>query len=75
MSRLSFSGRQWVVFDAANKQHREWFMDFQSNRSWKDCPVRFIVSDDHGDLLTMIQRKLLAYYTKEEFTKAVEIFV
>lgn len=71
MSRLSFIGRPWVVFDAADKEHREWFMDFQRQGTWGKCPVRFIVSDDHGDLLTMIQRKLLAYYTAQEFGEII----
>ena len=67
MSRLAFYGRQWTVFDAKNKQHRQWFAEFQSRRSWSRCPVRFIVDDDNGDLLTMIQRKLIEYYTDKEF--------
>ena len=69
MSRLSFYGRQWTVFDPYNKDHRRWFAEFQTNRSWNHCPVRFIVDDDHGDLLTMIQRKLIEYYTDQEFGK------
>jgi len=67
MSRLAFYGRQWTVFDAANQQHRQWFAEFQARRSWSHCPVRFIVDDDVGDLLTMIQRKLIDYYTNKEF--------
>ena len=69
MSRLSLYGRQWVVFDAQNKQHREWFAEFQSRKSWSRCPVRFIVDDENGDLLTMIQRRLIEYYTDQEFGK------
>lgn len=69
MSRLAFSGRPWVAFDETNKQHRKWYADFVRNSSWGQCPVRFIVSDDHGDLLTMIQRKLNRYYTEREFGK------
>lgn len=69
MSRLSFYGRQWTVFDASNKQHRQWFAEFQRLGTWSRCPVRFIVDDDHGDLLTMIQRRLIEYYTDEEFGK------
>jgi hypothetical protein len=69
MSRLAFYGRQWTVFDPNNKQHRQWFAEFQQRRSWSHCPVRFIVDDDHGDLLTMIQRKLIEYYTDQEFGK------
>ena len=69
MSRLSLYGRQWVVFDAHNKQHREWFAAFQSRRSWAHCPVRFIIDNENGDLLTMIQRRLIEYYTDQEFGK------
>ena len=67
MSRLSFFGRQWTVFDAQNRQHREWFAEFQRLGTWGKCPVRFIVDDDNGDLLTMIQRRLIEYYTDQEF--------
>jgi hypothetical protein len=69
MSRLAFYGRPWVVFDAQNKQHREWFAEFQARRSWSRCPVRFIIDDENGDLLTMIQRRLIDYYTNQEFGK------
>ena len=48
MSRLSLYGRQWVVFDAHNKQHREWFAAFQARKSWAHCPVRFIIDDENG---------------------------
>lgn len=67
MSRLAFSGRPWAVFDPKNKEHRRWFAEFQHIQSWSHCPVRFIVDDDHGDLLTMIQRKLIEFYTDKEF--------
>jgi hypothetical protein len=67
MSRLSFIGRPWVAFDANEKQHRVWFNEFQKSGTWGRCPVRFIVSEDHGDLLTMIQRSLLKYYVDQEF--------
>lgn len=66
-NRLIMSSRPWVAFDASNKQHRQWFADFERNRTWGRCPVRFIITDDQGDLLTMIQRKMLAYYTGKEF--------
>lgn len=67
MSRLAYMGRPWTVFDPKNKQHRKWFAEFQEKRTWGNCPVRFVVSDDHGDLITMIQRSLIDYYTKKEF--------
>jgi len=69
MSKLTLFGRPYVVFDAANKQHRQWFADFNRRRSWGDCPVRFYVNDDVGDLVTQIQRELIEYYVGSEFTK------
>lgn len=67
MSRLAYMGRPWTVFDPKNKQHRKWFAEFQAKRTWGNCPVRFVVAEDHGDLITMIQRSLIDYYTKKEF--------
>ena len=69
MSRLSLYGRQWTVFDPKKKDHRAWFAEFQRTNTWSTCPVRFIVDDNVGDLLTMIQRKLIEYYTDAEFGK------
>ena len=67
MSRLALFGRPWVVFDASNKEHRQWFAEFNKHSSWAHCPVRFVVDDDHGDLITMIQRHLIRYYVDREF--------
>jgi hypothetical protein len=67
MSRLALFGRPWVVFNAANKDHRRWFAEFNINRTWAHCPVRFVVDEDHGDLVTMIQRRLIQYYVDREF--------
>jgi hypothetical protein len=67
MSRLSYIGRPWVAFDENNKQHRRWYYEFVKHNTWGRCPVRFIVSDDHGDLLQMIQKRLNQYYTQREF--------
>ncbi len=67
MSKLQLFGRPWVVFDVKNKQHRRWFAEFQKSGTWGRCPVRFVVNDDHGDLLTMIQRELIEHYIEQEF--------
>jgi hypothetical protein len=69
MSRLQLFGRQWVVFDAQNKDHRKWFANFNKTGAWGRCPVRFVVNDDHGDLITQIQRELIAHYVGKEFGK------
>lgn len=62
-------GRPWVAFDETNKQHRRWYFEFVKHKTWGRCPVRFIVADDPGDLLQMIQRRLNQYYTEKEFGK------
>jgi hypothetical protein len=67
MSRLAFIGRPWVAFEATDPQHRAWFAEFRKLGTWGKCPVRFIIPDDHGDLITMIQRRLIDYYISEEF--------
>ena len=69
MSRLQLHGRNFVVFDPSNKDHRRWFAEFNKNLTWKNCPVRFVVNEDHGDLITMIQRELIQYYVDKEFGK------
>ena len=58
-----------MAFDEHNKQHRQWYAEFVRSGTWGRCPVRFIISDDHGDLLTMIQRRLNRFYTEREFGK------
>lgn len=70
MSRLAFYGRPWVAFNPQDKEHRKYFAEFQKKGTWGSCPVRFIVPDDGGDLLTLIQRRLIAYYVEKEFNKS-----
>jgi hypothetical protein len=70
MSRLALYGRPYVIFDASNRDHRKWFAEFNKTGAWGSCPVRFVVYDDHGDLITMIQRHLIQYYVDKEFTAA-----
>jgi hypothetical protein len=71
MSKLQLYGRPYVIFDPANKDHRRWFAKFNKHLSWGGCPVRFVIDDDHGDLVTMIQRKLIQYYVDKEFADKV----
>jgi hypothetical protein len=68
MSKLQLHGRPWVVFNATNREHRQWFADFNKTAQWGRCPVRFVVNEDHGDLITQIQRELIQYYVDKEFT-------
>ena len=68
MSRLALHSRPFVVFDPSNREHRRWFAEFNRSAKWGNCPVRFVVEDDNGDLVTMIQRRLIQYYVGREFS-------
>ena len=72
MSRLALFGRPFVVFDPTDKEHRRHYHNFVLTGSWGGCPVRFVVDDDHGDLITMIQRSLIQYYSNKEFGRVVK---
>jgi len=67
MSKLVQAGRPYVAFNPSNKDHRKWFAQFQAQATWSRCPVRFFIDDDAGDLVTMIQRRLIDFYTTKEF--------
>lgn len=73
MSKLEFYGRPLIVFDASNKEHRKFYYDFILSGGWGKCPYRFIVPDDQGNLITLIQRKMIAYYIDKEFKKVIDI--
>jgi hypothetical protein len=60
------------VYDAKNKNHLQLYADFNKTAQWGRCPVRFVVNEDHGDLITQIQRELIQFYVDKEFTKARE---
>lgn len=69
MSKLEYFGRPLVAFDPKNKDHRRWFHEFQNRRTWGKCPVRFIVADKSGDLVTLCQQRLIDFYVSKEFGK------
>ena len=73
MSRLELFGRPYVVFDPNNKEHRRYYYEFVETSSWGKCPVRFVVPEDHGDLVTMIQRSLVAFYVSKEFNRSKKV--
>jgi hypothetical protein len=69
MSKLALAHRPWTKFDPANQEHRRHYHDFVKHKTWGRCPVRFVVGDDTGDLVTMIQRSLIEYYVDKEFDR------
>ena len=69
MSVLELNGRPFIVFDPADEQHREYYYEFVKEGTWGRCPYRFVVPEDHGNLVTMIQRSLVTYYVESEFKR------
>jgi hypothetical protein len=69
MSRLSLYGRPFTVFNPGDRSHRQHYFNFVKTGTWGRCPVRFVVPEDYGDLVTMIQRSLINYYVEREFVK------
>lgn len=67
MSKLELYVRPLVVFDATKKAHRKLFFNYLETGSWKECPYRFAVEDDHGNLMGHMQRELMEYYMLKEF--------
>lgn len=61
--------RPLVAFDENNAEHRRHYWNFVNSRSWGNCPVRFVIQDESGDLITYINRKMLDYYLRQEFKK------
>lgn len=72
MSILELHGRPFVVFEPENKDHRRYYYEFVKTASWGHCPVRFVVPEDHGDLVTMIQRSLVKFYSEREFNRVAK---
>ena len=67
MLRINLAQRQWTLFDPKNKDHRAYFNSFLKTRSWKDCPVQWIIGDDSQDIVHYISKVLLEHYTSAEF--------
>ena len=67
MSLLYLRARPIVAFNANNPEHRRYYRQFIETRSWGTCPVRFMVESLNTDLLSHINREMLAWYVKNEF--------
>ena len=67
MTTLSQASRPWVAFNATDKQHRKYYNDFLTHRSWGTCPVRFTLDEESGDVISMIERDLARFYLTKEF--------
>jgi hypothetical protein len=68
MLKMSVRQRPWTAFDPANKDHRQYFNEFLKTRSWRNCPVQWIIGDDSQDVVHYIHKVLINYYTSSEFS-------
>lgn len=68
MLKMHINMRPWAHFDPSNKDHRSYFNEFLKTRSWKSCPVQWLIGDDSQDVVHYINKTLLNYYTTLEFT-------
>lgn len=71
MSILDLKSRPVISFNAADRNHRQHYMEFLRRRSWRECPVQFYLERGYGDLSAMIENKLTAYYLQKEFKHEV----
>ena len=67
MSALHLNARPWTVFDPNNADHRRYYYEFIKTNTWGRCPVRFVIPDRQGDLISMIRRSLIDWYVINEF--------
>jgi hypothetical protein len=67
---LATKMRPRVVFNATNREHRQWAAGYIKNRSWRDCPVSFIVDDNSQETAYVIERQLIEFYANREFGEA-----
>ena len=67
MTLLDLKSRPTVNFDAANREHRQHYMTFLQKRSWRSSPVQFYLERGYGDISSMIENKMSAWYLQQEF--------
>jgi hypothetical protein len=67
MLKMNLHQRPWTLFDPKNKDHRAYFNEFLKTRSWKHCPVQWIIGDSSLDIVHHISKLLLEHYTSAEF--------
>jgi hypothetical protein len=67
VSKIELYIRPLVVFDAANREHRQYFFNFLRTGGWKGCPYRWALEDDHGFLIGQMQRAVNEYYLARDF--------
>lgn len=73
MSTLHLQSRPWTVFDPDNSDHRRYYFEYIKTNTWGKCPVRFVLPDRQGDLVSMIRRSLIDWYVLHEFENEAKV--
>lgn len=67
--RLNLFRKPTIAFDVNNRQHRNDYALFMKTGSWKHFSVHYEVADVAGEVQSVVQRRLLEYYSSKEFVK------
>lgn len=67
MSCLNAANRPVVLFDATNLEHRRIYNEFRRTRTWGRSEIRFELEHEWSDIISMIESKLLKFYSTQEF--------
>jgi hypothetical protein len=68
-SILNDASRPVVMFDASDKKHRGIYQEFLKNRSWGKSPIRFHLTEDHDNVVSMVHEMIANYHIEKEFGK------
>lgn len=63
---LDLHRRPTVLFDSANKEHRQYVAKFLETRTWAHCPVSFFAPDEANTKAYVVE-SLVDYYLQREF--------
>ncbi len=55
-----------VVFDPANRKHRDAVRAFMRRNAWGDSPIRFAYDPQFGSIADQVRSKLLDWYMAKE---------
>ena len=70
-TKLDLFRKPVVAFNPENKLHRKYWAMFLRDQNWANIPVRFVLSDNAQDLVSMINKQLSDYYISKEFKTVV----
>ncbi len=67
--RLNLFRKPTIAFDVNDPQHRSDYANFLKTKSWKHSSVHYEIADVAGEVQSVVQRRLLEYYSGQEFPK------